>query len=200
MATSFGIDTYQSCKGKATEIAKTKQFVMRYYFSQSQYKEEFTLEEAQELSQAGLYIGVMWENGRPTSDPYFTLTRAAADAAGALVCAKKIGQPKNTVIIFTVDCDDEHVDHVVAYFKKLAEVFTGSGYTLGCYASGLICKALKDAGLVTHTWLTQSHGFPGYHEWLPQADIVQGPVTKFLGMDVDLDTAYGHSGCWKLAV
>ena len=83
MATSFGIDTYQSCKGKAKEIAKTKQFVMRYYFSQSQYKQEFMRAEALELSQAGLFIGVMWENGRPASDPYFTITRAAADAAGA---------------------------------------------------------------------------------------------------------------------
>jgi hypothetical protein len=200
MATlSYGIDTYQSCRGKAAEIAKTKQFVMRYLFDQSAYKEPVTVEELEELFAAGLFVGVMWENGRPTSDPYFTPARAATDAAGALACAAKLKIPTGKVIIFTVDCDDENVAHVMAYFKALFARFDGTGYTLGCYASGLICRSLKEAGLVTHTWLTQSHGFPEYHEWLPKADIVQGPVTRFLGMDVDLDTAQGNSGCWQYA-
>lgn len=172
-----------------------------YYFEQSAFKRQLTRPVAEALSAAGLFIVSLYENGSPTTAGYFTPDRGAHDGCVAAAKAVAAGQPKSTIIYPTVDYDaaTRDVPVIRAYFRALRLALTTAGYTTGVYGSGLVCRTLKEQGLVTKTWLSQSHGWQGYGEWIDHADIVQARATRLFGADVDLDTsALSGGGGWKL--
>jgi hypothetical protein len=178
-------------------LAKGIKWVACYYFYQSAFKRLLNYDEAVILSKYFWVVSV-YENGSPTTAAYFTTKRGMFDLSTALSRANAAKQPNNTSIYFTVDYDASESDLVAikAYFEALQPM--RKTYLLGIYGSGMVCKFLKDAGLVDKTWLSQSTGFPGYTEWLSQADIVQGRETTVDGLDVDLDTSMGNAGGWKI--
>lgn len=172
-----------------------------YYFEQSAFKKQLTRSVAATLSKAGLFIVSLYENGSPTTAGYFTANRGAYDGRVAAAKAEAAGQPAATIIYPTVDYDAAHADlpAISEYFKEMRSALTAAGYTIGVYGSGLVCRTLKEQGLVTKTWLSQSHGWQGYADWIDQADIVQGHVTRLFGADADLDiSALTGGGGWKI--
>lgn len=197
-------DTYRAdlVAEKAAEIkAQGITAVGLYYFASSAFKVLLTRARAQKISAAGLYVFSVWENGFPTTGGYFTRGRGLFDGAKAAACALAAGQPSGTPIYFAVDYDasGDDLDGILAYFRALRPALGADGYVAGVYGSGMICRHLKDAGLAEKTWLSQSRGFEGYHDWVTHADVVQGPSQALLGMDVDTDTTNGSAGGWQVA-
>jgi hypothetical protein len=174
-------------------------FVAMYYFKSSAFKKLLTKERAAALSNAGLYIVSVFENGYPTRATYFTAEKGLYDATWAVQRAQEATQPQGSPIYFTVDYQGT-VKLAKEYFRKLSAKVRSNGYKVGVYGSGEICKALKEADLVDYTWLSQSTGFPGYTEWKPKANIVQGKQGQLHGLDVDVDTSNPilGGGGWKI--
>ena len=171
-----------------------------YYFESSAFKQLLTREVAEALTEAGLYVFAVYENGRPTNGGYFDAARGRYDGQVAAEKALAAGQPAGTPVYFAVDYDASQGDllGIAAYFEALRPALQADGYQAGVYGSGLVCRHLTEAGLVEKTWLSQSRGFQGYHEFLPHADILQGPSTHLFGMDVDTDETNGNAGGWQV--
>ena len=161
-----------------------------------------TNSEAHTLSQDGLYIVSLWEQGSPCEASYFTTSAGADDGNGAVSAAQSIGQPTGTPIYFAVDYDASQSDltAISSYFAALYPIVRQAGYYVGVYGSGLVCQTLspQGAGYASYTWLSQSQGFANYQTWLPSANIVQGPETTVDSLDVDLDYSGGHGGGWQI--
>jgi hypothetical protein len=196
-----GLDATANLARFASQLyAKGYRFVARYIFSRSAFKTLLTRDEACAISAAGLDIVTVYENGSPTSDEYFTGARGETDSSIAVERATAAGQPGGPIYL-AIDYDPANPAIADEYFQSARAVCAalGGGFHPAVYASGAVCRHLKEAGLVSRTWLSQSRGFAGYEDWLPHADIVQGPEVKELGLDVDLDTAYGNGGGWRIA-
>lgn len=193
-----GFDTPNNAAKIAVQ-AKTDGYVFAamYYFISSSYKTLLTKSIAQGISDAGLYVVSVYENGYPTSASYFTEHNANQDAQAAVSKALAATQPGGTYIYFAVDGDVPPAS-VEDYFKAVHSYVKAHGYLVGVYGSGAVCKRLTEIGYVSRTWLSQSHGWAGYQEWLPHADIVQGPTGTYHGADVDFDTSNGNAGGWKI--
>jgi Domain of unknown function (DUF1906) len=196
---SKGFDTFKNVADKATQIkADGYGWVARYYFKASGFKVLLGKPEAVTISAAGLYIVSVYENGFPTSNAYFTEDQGKIDSENAVRCAQAAGQPQGSAIYFAYDADLDP-NAVMDYAKAVHAIVKAAGYITGCYGSGAVCKALSEAGYVSKTWLSQSHGFRGYAQWQNNADIVQGPEGHYLGLDIDADTSGGNAGGWKIA-
>jgi len=174
-----------------------------YYFKSSKFKRLLTRSVAEAVSKAGLYLISVYENGFPTAKGYFTVANGQADAHVAHTRAVDAGQPIGSAIYFAVDYDAAPADlpAITDYFTEIRRVFQvlGDTHFIGVYGSGLVCRHLSEAGLVSRTWLSQSKGFAGYDDWKIHANILQGPVASlFGGIDVDLDTTNGNAGGWRL--
>lgn len=197
---SKGIDTTQNC---APHIPALKvagiQFVARY-MSHAAWK-NMTPAEVQALSAAGIYIVSVWESAGNKAS-FFTLPQGKMDAAAAVEFGHHIGQTDYSPIYFAVDYDARPND-VFDYFEGIRFVMPQSGsnqslYKIGVYGSGDICKALKEGGYVSYTWLAQAMGWSGsrtYADW----NIKQLPSGVCAGMAVDFDETRGDGGGWKLA-
>ena len=187
-----GIDTPSSC-WKSADCLKSSgiEFVGRYYNTHNQAK-NLTKTEAGVLIAAGLTIVAVWENGFPTRADYFTTGQGEQDAAAALKIAGQIGQPELSAIYFTVDYDATEADMpaVTRYFQAIADAFDAAdrSYDTGVYGSGAVCKSILTAGLAGWSWLSQSMGWRGSHEFVGY-DIRQGMTTRMCGISVDMDDA-----------
>lgn len=146
-------------------------FVGRYYNINNPGK-NLTYAEANFLSALGIKIIAVWENGFPTSSAYFSYKKGFADGAAAYEYASSvIHQPALTPIYFAVDYDASISDtnkEIIAYFTGIGDAFNqispgNSGYLIGVYGSGLVCKTLLAAQKVTYCWLAQSKGWSGYN-------------------------------------
>lgn len=158
--------------------------------------------EAARCFHAGLWALAIYQN---TSDKpsYFTPDNARADAQAALAAAAHHGQPKDTTIYFSVDCNPGMGDlhPILDYFLIVKEVLWRAGYYVGVYGSGLTCKALSEEGIVHRTWLANARGWMGYKEWYPHADVIQStlPFTLPFGLQVDADITKDPrgAGMWR---
>jgi peptidoglycan hydrolase-like protein with peptidoglycan-binding domain len=148
-------------------LAEGYSFVCRYYNVNDPLK-NLTYEEARFLSEIGLDIVAVWENGFPTDGSYFSEAKGFYDGLEAYQYASQmINQPPNTPIYFSVDYDalEEDVDGPVSsYFEGLAKAFNELGrnnpkYKIGVYGSGLVCGKIKGSGLASYSWLAQSTGW-----------------------------------------
>ena len=142
-------------------------FVGRYY-NQNNPSKNLTLSEAHFLSNLGLSIVAVWENGFPTSAAYFSHAKGVADGTAAYAYANhQITQPPNTPIYFAVDYDASAADvngPVMQYFQGIRDGFNAISqnnpvYQIGGYGSGLVCSTLQNNNLVQFTWLAQSMGW-----------------------------------------
>ena len=129
---------------------------------------------------------------------WFSDALGRKDAARALFCARNVvGQPGGSAIYFSVDYDERgaHFDsNILPYFEAVSEVFNqfddASRYRIGVYGNGLVCRKLKDMGLVSYTWLSNSRAYAEHDSYLRsnQWSIAQNygdpPVC---GFDTDTD-------------
>lgn len=169
-------------------------FVGRYYNTINTSK-NLTLSEAQTLSNAGIVIIPVWENGYPTSSSYFSYNKGVSDATAALNYAKNtIGQPHYTNIYFAVDYDASIADItgcINQYFKGITTIFSNEGhYRPGVYGSGAVCKYIRNNfSTVNHSWLAKSTGWSGYNAYASSCDVKQGEGITFHGLSCDTDYA-----------
>lgn len=167
-------------------------FVCRYYHSLSHsVKQKLTRKEALHLSGMGIYLVAVFENAGDHAG-YFTYDQGMKDYTAAFAYANSIGQPVSSPIYFAVDFDAgqvEFTNHIVPYFKG---IYHGS-HPVGVYGSGLVCRRLKELGLVSFTWLAQSKGWAESRE-KRDYNIVQHMPTKFYGYDIDTNDSNGNGG------
>lgn len=145
---------------------------------------------ARALQKSGLAMGIVHEgwggvNGRGISGP-----DGLRDGQFCRQNAVLIGAVKGAAVYFAVDTDytvSQVNALVVPYFTQIRKAFSDGLLKVGVYGSGLVCSTLKAKGLVDYTWLAQSTGWAGYHDWLDKADLVQGRETHLEGADIDTD-------------
>lgn len=185
-----GISTALSCNTRVTALKNANvKFVARYYSETTQLSQKrITLDEAQSLDQEGIRIVSVYQD-RQNQYKDFTKPAGHRDGRFAHDSAKKLGQPHDTTIFFSVDYDAEPPDHteIKNYFKGVAQGLSEMGggsakYTIGVYGSGLVCKMLKNANLVQHTWVAESTGWHGtdtFNDWDIKQSIAHQPLANF---------------------
>ena len=192
-----GVDSSSACTSSSIACLQSNgiSFVGRYYSRTTHIEgKKLTLSEAELLSQAGLEIVAVYEDG-PTSYSYFSAARGTEDADTAVMQAQAVGQPHGSAIYFTVDYDatsDDIAGNITAYFSAIAAAF-GDTYIVGVYGSGSVCAAMTEAGLAKIAWLAQSTGWTGYSQFTDWA-IKQGPEQSVCGLNSDSDVAHGNFG------
>ena len=172
-------------------VAAGFEFVGRYY-------KNLLPEEAQHLSQQGLYILSIYETN-PTEYAYFSQAQGTHDAQRALQYAQGLNQPHGSSIAFTVDYDaspEEASGSITDYFRAIHSLVYPT-YEVMAYANGTTLDALLNAGVIERTWLPGATGWSGSADF-QNADIVQSNGHTVCGVGVDLDTSTGDSGGWKL--
>ncbi len=196
-----GVDSSSACTSSSVACLQSEgiSFVGRYYSRTTHIEgKKLTQSEAKLLSDAGLLIVAVYEDG-PTSSSYFSAERGAADAAGAIAQASAIGQPERSAIYFTVDYDATTADiagNITAYFAALNAALSGT-YVTGVYGSGAVCSAILKAGYAQLAWLAQSTGWSGYSQFTAWS-IKQGPEQSICGLNSDSDVALEEFGAFRV--
>ena len=135
----------------------------------------------------------------------FTPERGAADAKRSLVLAEENSQPPNSAIYFGVDGGwktPEQLANIEAYFRAVAAGMAGSGYRIGVYGSGLVCRTLLGKGLAELCWLSNARTWPEYEPYRRSLKwkLLQRLESRCGGRGVDFnltngtDTDFGQFG------
>jgi hypothetical protein len=196
-----GVDSSSACTSSSIDclLSSGISFVGRYYSRTTHIEgKKLTLSEAQLLSESGLQLVAVYEDG-PTDYDYFSADRGTADANGAIAQAQAIGQPKGSAIYFTVDYDasfEEIRANITEYFTAINTAMAGL-YEVGVYGSGSVCSAITEAGLAQLAWLAQSSGWSGYSQFSDWA-IKQGPEQSICELNSDSDVAHGSFGAFTV--
>lgn len=135
-----------------------------------------TKAEAQAISNAGLYVNMIYEDANNYYGAFNT-QNGIDDATWAYHYAKNtIHQPKNTPIYFTVDYDATSAQisgGIQDYFRAVSSTMNSLGaagdydFLVGVYGSGNVCSQMIVSGLVTR-WLAGATGWGGsstYSGW-----------------------------------
>ena len=158
-----GVDTVSNVTNILTQIKnKGYSYVIRYYSINGNSK-RMGASEAAAIANAGLKRVSVYQNLH-NSYSKFSTAIAAGDATDAIAQAKSVGHSSRT-IYFAVDYDasaSEIEGNIKAHFNELKTRLSAAGYSLGVYGSSLVCKKLKEAGIVSKTWLSMSTGW-GYN-------------------------------------
>jgi hypothetical protein len=177
-------------------------FVARYYRDPSSRWPPLSAREARRLSALGLKIVAVWEPHYP--DPaYFSYASGYNDAITAYGEAKAVGQPAGSAIYFAVDFNAQRLAPIERYFRGVAAgLAAASGgraeYKIGVYGSGVVCAAIKQAGLAQYSWLSNATAWSGsrdYDDW----DIRQSGPLADLPFNHDSDEAKTEYGGFRIA-
>jgi Rv2525c-like, glycoside hydrolase-like domain len=173
-------------------------FVARYYRDPDSGWPPLSPREAQLLSAQGLKIVPVYEYHSP--DPArFTYYGGYSDALIAYREAQAVGQPAESAIYFAADfhAQGDAVGSVIDYFRGvnagLSAASSGAPYAVGVYGSGVVCAAVKGAGLARYTWLSNSIRWDDstdYADW----NIMQGAALQGLSFDNDGNQARNDYG------
>ena len=200
-----GIDLPNDASDVLMELQQSRMgFVARYYREPESRWPPLSASEARRLSSLGLKIVAVWESH--SRDPaHFSYSWGYSDALMASQQARAIGQPADTAIYFAVDFNarGEALEGVDQYFRGiaagLAAASSGSAtYAVGVYGSGVVCDAIKRAGLARYSWLSNSFAWDGstsYDDW----DIMQGAPSAELSFNQDSDEARSDYGAFRVA-
>lgn len=201
-----GIDLPSDARDVLLELQQSRlDFVARYYREPGSRWPPLSAGEAQRLSSLGLRIVAVWESH--SRDPsHFTYAWGWADAMAAYQQAKAIGQPSGSAIYFAVDYNatPQSLWGIEAYFQGIAAGLMAAGggsptYAAGVYGSGVVCDALKRAGVARYSWLANSFAWEGSSSY-PDWDIMQGERLPGLSFDQDSDEAREEYGGFQVAV
>ena len=200
-----GIDLPIDASDVLMELQQSRMdFVARYYREPESRWPPLSASEAQRLSSLGLKIVAVWESH--SRDPaHFSYSWGYADALMAYQQARAIGQPAGSAIYFAVDFNARgpSLDGVDQYFRGIAAGLAAAAggsapYAVGVYGSGVVCDAIKRAGLARYSWLSNSFAWEGstsYDDW----DIMQGAPAAELSFNQDSDEARSDYGAFRIA-
>ena len=169
-------------------------FVGRYYSNAGNDKRMLP-SEAAIIGNAGLKRFTVYQNLHNEYSK-FSAAIASGEASDALQQASADGQPTGTCIYFAVDFDaslSQINANISAHFNVLKNAVTMAGYSLGVYGSSLVCKTLKNASIVSKTWLAGSSGW-GFNTTWSSWDIKQYQETTVAGVNVDINVANSLTG------
>jgi hypothetical protein len=161
-----GLDYAWGYPGVPTLKKGGYEFVMRY-LSHTPAK-NLKRWEAEELSKAGIWIGVVWET---TADRAGSgKTAGVRDAMTALSQARELGMPDDRPIYFAVDWDAHPSDDraIWAYLDGCAAILGRS--RVGMYAGYGPIKRAFDAGKIEFGWQTYAWS---HKKWDARAHIQQ---------------------------
>lgn len=156
-----------------------------------------TLDEIQAVSDAGLKIFAIYQDGGASST-YFRYDQGYSDAKKAVAAAKVLKIPYGEIIYFAVDYDFNEVqcrDQIVPHFEGIAKYLeeTGSDYQVGIYGSRNICSTVSKKDLACSSFVADmSTGFSGnlgftmptnwafeqFHEYTILGSNLQFPLDK----------------------
>jgi Domain of unknown function (DUF1906) len=200
-----GIDMATDASGVLDQLKGSGvDFVARYYRDPDSMWPPLSPGEARRLSSEGLKIVAVYEYH--SADPaHFTYDSGYSDAFLAYNQAKAVGQPPGSAIYFAADfnAQGDAVQSVIDYFRGInAGLATAGGgraeYAVGVYGSGVVCDAVKRAGLARYSWLSNSITWDGatdYQDW----DIMQGQALPGLSFEEDADQARSDYGAFEVA-
>ena len=202
MATSSIIDTPFNAAGKATALRDAGiETVIRYYsFRNSGVFPDkcLTAPEAQALCAAGLTLATVFQQRQNQAGDFSREVGLRAGRRAHELAADSVGQPASSAIYFAVDFDasaEEINERIRPYFEGVRESLAAEGggaprYRIGAYGSGLVCRTLREAGLIELTWLSMSRGFRDTRAALEAGEWHLNqlpPAASLLGLGVDFD-------------
>ena len=168
-----------------------------------------TLNEISYFRKNQLKIGSIYQDDGEEIE-FFDPRHAQIDALCALMCAKILGQPKNTTIYFGVDklfYTSSQLDTIKIYFDIVRKIVNHSGYTIGVYGGDRVCKKVKDnmvnqvngAESPILTFIGQAgDAWDNYPEVVNEAEIRQGDYFKYNEVTFDRNVALKPNyGFWE---
>lgn len=189
---------------KMREIGVTT--IIRYYDYEPPTLPKKTLhkKERDKIVGAGFSVAVVFQHHNNNFSS-FTPQRGRNDAIRSLVLAKENLQTKGSVIYFGVDGGwgtAEQLKSIESYFKAANAELKPSGYRVGVFGGGLVCKTLLEKKLAEVCWLANAKSWPGYADSFKSRrwKLVQSLPSKCGGKEVDFnvtngtDTDFGQFG------
>ncbi|MUN36113.1 glycoside hydrolase domain-containing protein [Actinomadura litoris] len=192
----FGVDYAWGRPGADALRNAGVKFVCRY-LSHDKTGKNLTRPEAEELSDAGLWLVVVWES--TASRALGGREAGEADARAAAEQAAALDMPDDRPVYFAVDFDatSDQQDEINAYLDGAASVLGRD--RVGVYAGhGPVGRAF-DAGKITYGW--QTYAWSG-GRWDARAQLQQySNDHEINGVGVDYDRAMDHDyGQWRVGV
>jgi hypothetical protein len=158
--------------------------IIRYYDWEMETIRGKTLfpRELKRIHDNGMKIAVIFQHNNDKMATFENLERGTVDARRALQLAKLNKQPAGSAIYFGVDgVDDRFLGEFLKrkrsgkdryglaliknYFQRVNKEISTSGFDVGAYGSGLVCKELLTQRLVRYCWLANARSWPGYDEF-----------------------------------
>lgn len=141
--------------------------IIRYYTRNLNSTKLLRQDEAKRIVSSGLHIAVVYQDTNNELQHFSKSLGIKAGNAAYAYARNAIGQPEDSAIYFSVDHNFDAADiasHIAPYFEGVNEAFVAAGggqaeYRIGVYGSGLTCKSLLDANLVSLTWLAGAMGW-----------------------------------------
>ncbi len=196
------IDTAASVTSRLPQLkAAGVETVIRYLTTATASYKIVRPEEARAIAQAGLKLGLVFEDYGGTRG--YSDINAGFGKIHAELClrwAPMVGAPDRTIIWFAVDTDAhgaQITDHIVPYFRAIKSTM-GERYRAGIYGCGAACAAALDAAVVDAAWLSNARGWNGYQAFLASNRwvLLQHLPVKIGGLDVDPDDGQGDTGAF----
>ena len=165
-------------------------------------------QEARDLAAGGIRLFVVFEvYGGADGVDDINAGYGAIDGDFAKRYMPKIGAPNDDSVVIYFACDRDFsaaqiASMVLPYFAAIANELKDSGYLVGVYGSGAVCRAACAPGAgAVRAWLSGSTGWTGSKEYLaehpPELVLVQRRMeTKIAGLDADTDEALGDYGAF----
>jgi hypothetical protein len=205
------VDASVNCQAAAPALAHRGVRVIMRYYSAAGGSKVLTQAEAQAIHNAGIAIGLVYQNNNRVISSFSPENATAAasyclgrDAGLNPGRAEVIRHPAGTVIYFGVDTDafsDADYDVVAAYFTTIKQSFhdNNAPFVVGVYGSGSSCDRLRQAANVDHFWLAGvSTGWTGTRDFYnrPNSDwhLFQNALEVPLEVPVDTNLVNPNSG------
>ncbi|MFB4308813.1 glycoside hydrolase domain-containing protein [Actinomadura sp. GTD37] len=192
----FGVDYAWGRPGVAALRRAGVKFACRY-LSHDTTGKNLTRAEADDLSDAGIWMVVVWES--TAQRPLAGRSAGVADARAAAAQARDCGMPDDRPIYFAADWDASAAqqDEINAYLDGAASVIGRD--RVGLYAGHGPTKRAFDAGKITYGW--QTYAWSG-GRWDARAQLQQYSNDHTInGVGVDYDRAVKSDyGQWRVGV
>lgn len=190
-----GIDCAMEVSAAAAAEIKAAgyDFVCRYLVPSSMAWKDLTLEEAQNISAAGLKLLCVFET---TADRVKGGAIAGTkDGKTARALAQAIRMPTIGYLYFAVDYEPTNadLDTIEAYLRAAAEAI--GDYPIGVYGNCNVVEAMKARGVCVGFWqcYAWSYGKKSEHRNVYQYQNAR----TVAGIPVDLNEAYSTAGFWS---
>lgn len=178
--------------------------VLRYLTTSIGSSKLVTPAEAHALGAASIRLGLVFEvYGGADGVNDIDATDGLLDAEFCLKYVPTLGAPTDGSVCIYFACDTDftasHIQSMVLpYFEALSSKLAGSGYMVGVYGSGFVCRSVCAAGYAVRSWLSGSMGWTGSKEYLAAmpkelALVQQTMDIKIANLDADVDRAVGPS-------